>query len=160
MPTLDVILPKTKEPLFPKRCACCGDPKLDGYFKEISPEVSFRSFFGLSKSGHSFNVPVCKKCNRRMLYRKWVEFILAFIFFYIGSVVGYVACQFLGLTRNRLIESFFGILALVPLVIITSFIKLGFDVIVAKDMFVFEFSNRDYADEFARMNMATIEEEC
>jgi len=156
---LYVKIPKSKEVLFPKSCACCGDTKLDGYFRETSPEIGLKSLLRFSKSDYTFNIPSCKNCKWNLKKRKWIEILFSGIFYILGYIAASYFFNYFGFAPSRLIQVFAGILFLTPLIIMVSLRTQPFEVVVAKEYFLFEFANNNYTNEFARINESTAEED-
>jgi hypothetical protein len=165
----DVRLPLDRPPVFPRRCVACGgsDPGASwvvstrGLWQAAGNLAIF--FKRLVRAAVRIEVPACGECcralrterNRRRTLR-WLGAL--------GLGAGLVlAGRWQGLDEHGWLGTHYLeigalLLAVIFLLPLEYFRPLAFDVALGADSIEFEFRDRNFAEEFARLNDVEIEE--
>ena len=150
--SIDVTLPASQRPVFPRRCLRCGGPKPEPMrfaTTSIGWWVALLIPFGRKIR---VRVPVCRSCWPSVLRQRWFRRLGFWLF----AVFGIFAALYLRGGAASFFESYVavGIVGgcMIPWFIWTVVSPPVFDMTARAKTIEYEFRNADYAEAFAQAN--------
>ncbi len=157
----DVTLPRGVKPCFPDRCIVCGE-KPDSEIKigQNGSNVFLVFFVALLHvfGWSSVEVPICVGCKGRFRFQRWGREVILWgiVIVAIWLIMPHFS-EWSGFTRKVVVGGLV-LLAIAPWIVVEVFLPRVFDTTVKGDLVDYEFSDFDYACEFAELNRERVVE--
>ena len=156
--TFDVIIDKLQGITFPSHCVVCKRPHNDQHgIIELTPGGAYwhhlvTSLDYITSKTHVLSIPGHTKCLKSMRTSFWLRWLLLFLII--------ISCVIYGAVNdwNRFQSIVIGLIIAAPLIIWQVTHPLPIEYSQRSGKYIFSFSDRKYAELFAALNNAKIEE--
>lgn len=155
----DVRLPKSVKPVYPDRCVRCGLPRPESFVRITTHSIGWWTVV-LMHMGKSFRatVPACRPCARRIRWQRWSRLAI-FLACMVPAIP--LAMYFLGSYRGpfrKVLGVGATILLLSPYFLWEAFYAPVVNLTAYADEVDYEFTDREYAEEFAALNNGRVDD--
>jgi hypothetical protein len=151
--SIDVKLPKTRQPEFPDRCVACGQKEPGNTIRVCTNAIGWWTI-ALWAFGPRFcvDVPACDGCRHKMLRQRWTRRIITWGSAFVGVAVAMAVLQRHNGPLKRWLALGIALACMSPWFLWEMIFPPPIDLTAYKKNVDYEFRDAAYAQEFASLN--------